>query len=264
MVLISGNYYKNGLIQSRYWVIVIKMVLIWNYFTDGIRNRNTKRQKQNNILSIEKGFESQLYQGPFEKCFTGRERKYIKDDYLNREEVLEYILYKVLHTSFYEFTVPDACATALDEFKTMNNPVKQFLDEILPELTWDFVPQVFLYDLYKSWMKDANPSEHPIGKKSFYEGIRRLLRHCPEWVVHTVRQPIGNKLAVPEPLIAEYNLISWMNPHYSGKDLNKICIPNTLSIKGCAGGKTYAIERVAVVGTIASGNSEEDGMVSGD
>ena len=34
---------------------------------------------------------------PFTKCFTGKERKYIKHDYLHRTEVLEYVLYKVLN-----------------------------------------------------------------------------------------------------------------------------------------------------------------------
>ena len=33
---------------------------------------------------------------PFTKCFTGAERKYIKDDYLKRKEVVEYVMYKVL------------------------------------------------------------------------------------------------------------------------------------------------------------------------
>lgn len=33
---------------------------------------------------------------PFNKCYTGSERKYIKDDYLKRREVLEYVLYRVL------------------------------------------------------------------------------------------------------------------------------------------------------------------------
>ena len=34
---------------------------------------------------------------PFTKCFTGAERKYIKDDYLKRKEVVEYVMYKVLN-----------------------------------------------------------------------------------------------------------------------------------------------------------------------
>ena len=39
---------------------------------------------------------------PFTKCFTGKERKYIKNDYLQRPEVLEYVMYKVLNMNYYE------------------------------------------------------------------------------------------------------------------------------------------------------------------
>ena len=38
---------------------------------------------------------------PFTKCFTGAERKYIKDDYLKRKEVVEYVMYKVLNMNYY-------------------------------------------------------------------------------------------------------------------------------------------------------------------
>ena len=38
---------------------------------------------------------------PFEKRFEGCERKYIKDDYLNRQDVLEYVLYRVLAENGY-------------------------------------------------------------------------------------------------------------------------------------------------------------------
>ena len=53
---------------------------------------------------------------PFTKCFTGAERKYIKDDYLKRKEVVEYVMYKVLNMNYYEFDVPEACKTALEEY----------------------------------------------------------------------------------------------------------------------------------------------------
>lgn len=86
---------------------------------------------------------------PFTKCFTGAERKYIKDDYLKRKEVVEYVMYKVLNMNYYEFDVPEACKTALEEYKEFNDPVRQFMAEIMPELQWDFVPFTFLYDLYK-------------------------------------------------------------------------------------------------------------------
>ena len=51
---------------------------------------------------------------PFDKCFTGRERKYIKEDYLHRSEVLEYVLYKVLNMTFYTLSAHDSCRNALE------------------------------------------------------------------------------------------------------------------------------------------------------
>ena len=44
---------------------------------------------------------------PFEKRFEGCERKYIKGDYLNRPEVLEYVLHRILaKTDYYELDAP--------------------------------------------------------------------------------------------------------------------------------------------------------------
>lgn len=42
----------------------------------------------------------------FDKCFTGHAKKYIKDDYLNRKEVLEYALFRVLNMTYYELSEP--------------------------------------------------------------------------------------------------------------------------------------------------------------
>lgn len=60
---------------------------------------------------------------PFTKCFTGQERKYIKNDYLNRKEVLEYVLYRVLHMDYYEFNNPSVCQELLNEYKEYNDPI---------------------------------------------------------------------------------------------------------------------------------------------
>lgn len=70
---------------------------------------------------------------PFEKRFEGSERKYIKDDYLKRKDVLEYVLYHLLaETDYYELDEPQACAALLDEFREVNDPVRQFLGDVLP------------------------------------------------------------------------------------------------------------------------------------
>ena len=69
---------------------------------------------------------------PFTKCFTGVERKYIKQDYLHRQDVLEYVLHKVLHMDYYELDVPASCQQALNEYKEFNDPVRQFVSDIFP------------------------------------------------------------------------------------------------------------------------------------
>src|SRR5699024_5398232 len=88
---------------------------------------------------------------PFLKCFTGKERKYIKHDYLHRKDVLEYVLWRVLNMDYYTLSEPEACRLALEEYKEYNDPIRQFIDEILPECKWNLLPYAFLYDLYKSW-----------------------------------------------------------------------------------------------------------------
>lgn len=118
---------------------------------------------------------------PFTKCFTGAERKYIKDDYLKRKEVVEYVMYKVLNMNYYEFDVPEACKTALEEYKEFNDPVRQFMAEIMPELQWDFVPFTFLYDLYKEWYKKYVGKQEVKSLQVFIKDVLNLLKDYPDW-----------------------------------------------------------------------------------
>ena len=71
---------------------------------------------------------------PMNKSFEGRERKYIKSDYLNRRDVLEYVLYHVLaETDYYELDEPKACRELLADFKGYNDAVRQFLNDMMPK-----------------------------------------------------------------------------------------------------------------------------------
>ena len=164
---------------------------------------------------------------PFDKCFTGRERKYIKKDYLHRPEVLEYVLYKVLHMNFYTLSEPAACTLALEEYKEFNDPVRQFLDEILPEAKWDLLPFSFLYDLYKSWFRKNSPNGSVQGKNTFITDVCNMLGSYPEWICQGRTTPIrpGHRMDAPEYLIKEYDLKDWYNPVYTGGDIDKLCSP---------------------------------------
>lgn len=168
---------------------------------------------------------------PFDKCFTGRERKYIKDDYLARPDVLEYVLHKVLHTYYYELSEPQACKAVLRVYKEFNDPVRQFAEEILPQCKWDLIPFRFLYDLYKSWFKRNSPSGSTQGKNTFLADLQAILSNFPEWEYklgsdgRPAKVRCAHRMDEPEPLIVEYDLVSWKNPRYTGGDIEQICRP---------------------------------------
>lgn len=144
---------------------------------------------------------------PFTQCFTGMERKYIKDDYLNRPEVLEYVLWKVLNMNYYQLSEPEACKAALDEYKTSNDPLAQFLEEILPQLVWDLIPLEFIYDLYRNWLRRNNPSGTALGKNIFAKELFEQIKLYPDWAYDRdkIHKP-GHLMDCPEPLIREYSM----------------------------------------------------------
>lgn len=164
---------------------------------------------------------------PFEKCFTGQERKYIKDDYLNRKEVLEYVVYRVLMLmpDYYEFDNVYACQKMLMQYKEFNDPIREFLNEMLPVFQWDLVPYAFLFDLYKAWRMKNYPASKTIGRNTFNKKIRQLLANDPTWEPLKNSVKPGTMMDKPEYLIVEWNLCDWQAPLYTGADINRKCRP---------------------------------------
>ncbi len=158
---------------------------------------------------------------PWSKSFTDRERKYIKDDYLQRPEVLQYILRRVLDhdltPEYHELPIPAVCAKLLNEFSEGNDPLKQFWTEMHYEVQWDFLPYSFLYDLYKAWMQRKHSTSKPLSIRKFESAFRALIDSAwaSEWTYPRdepmKRQRPGMRMSLPEPLIVEYNLEPWLN-----------------------------------------------------
>ena len=174
---------------------------------------------------------------PFEKCFTGVERKYIKADYLKRQDVLEYVLFRVLNMNYDQLSEPDACNLALEEYKTYNDPIRDFLDDILPQATWDLLPFTFLYDLYLKWLKATAPQAKPVSRNRFISDLPERLAGQPEWAMPgkdkngKIRQVrTGARMNEPEPLIDKYELESWYSKTYQGPDMKRRCkiVPSPL------------------------------------
>lgn len=169
---------------------------------------------------------------PFLKSFTNNgERKYIKDDYINRSDVLEYVLYKALHTVFDEFITPDVSADLLDDYMESNDPVREFWNEYKDRFVWDLLPNPFLYSCYKSWYNMNNPSGRVMSNRSFLDSLRIVItsqgdmwedRSTSEHNVASSGRMVGD-----EPIISELDMVRpdrngtpspWGNNSYTGSD----------------------------------------------
>lgn len=165
---------------------------------------------------------------PFNKCFTGQERKYIKADYLHRREVLEYVMYKVLNMNYYTLSEPAACKAVLAEYKEFNDPVRAFWEDMADRFTWDLVPFEFAYDLYKAWIAKNSPCGNIQGRNTFIKDLTNVVfSTSQDWTVNRNKTPVRpqGKMDWPEPLISEYELKDWLNPMYTGGNLNQRCLP---------------------------------------
>ncbi|MGW3197113.1 DNA primase family protein [Streptomyces sp. NPDC001118] len=167
---------------------------------------------------------------PFTKSFTGAEKMYIRDDYLQRREVLEYVFWYAINRAgasspgdYYVLSEPVGTKVVLAEYKEANDPVRDFWGEFRSRLVWDLAPFTFLYDLYKAWFADVSPSGSPVSNKQFITDLVAIVRpdalwHCPD--KNRKIRP-GQMMHTPEVLIAEYELKKWMHPSYTGSDPKK-------------------------------------------
>lgn len=166
---------------------------------------------------------------PFEKTFKGEERKYIKNDYLHRPEVLEYVVWRVMNLpDYYELPEPEACAGLLAEYKEYNDPVLQFVYDVFPNFVWEKVPQSFVYDLYLKWCLKNNPSGKLSGKHAVMDKIKGYVNtYYPDtWRFTKDNTSINkNDNLEPELMIADYGLEDWRSKTYKGTDPAKISMP---------------------------------------
>lgn len=166
---------------------------------------------------------------PMEKRFEGVERKYIKNDYLYRKDVLEYVLFHVLaETNYYSLSEPEACRKVLEDYKEFNDPVRQFFMELEENASWDLLPYKFIYDLYRHWFQQNMPSGKPLGRNGFLKELRVLASTSDVFYIPdgdaTVRS--DGRMDYPEPLILEYGVTEWMNQQYRGSDTGRMCMPD--------------------------------------
>ena len=164
-------------------------------------------------------FRRRLHIIPFENCFTGAEKRYIKDRLIYRTDVLEYILKMVLVDMEYreQFTETAATKKALESYVKTSNSVVSFLQEILPECKWDLLPATdFLYSAFKSWYREVSPSGKVIGRNDFIDSVKEFVATDEnmklewEWTDST-RSKGYIDCDKKEPLLDRYDLTAFMD-----------------------------------------------------
>lgn len=173
---------------------------------------------------------------PFDKSFTGAERKYIKQDYMHRTEVLEYVLYRVLSGNFYELSEPATVRAALHQYKIENDPVRAFAEEFLDRVVWDLLPWRFLYALYRAWLTKDQPSNPPLGYNKFIKHLTLILQEAVGegegygWFVTPAAVRTKNRILGEEPLAVEYNLDQWFDIQPVNGSIRKVGTPHNIPI----------------------------------
>lgn len=173
---------------------------------------------------------------PFDKSFTGAERKYIKQDYMHRTEVLEYVLHRVLSGNFYELSEPAAVKATLHQYKIENDPVRAFAEEFLDRMVWDLLPWRFLYALYRAWLTKDQPSNPPLGYNKFIKHLTLILQEAVGegegygWFVTPAAVRTKNRILGEEPLAVEYNLDQWFDIQPVNGSIRKVGTPHNIPI----------------------------------
>lgn len=162
---------------------------------------------------------------PMVKNFTGVENADIRDKHLQDPTVLAYVLKRALQMTHSKFDVPLVSQQASERWFKSNNKVIGWWMEYEDQFAWDLLPWAFLYDAYKAWYSNVEPSGTVEGLNQFTESLREHLRDSTDWSATLSSVRPGTRMANPERMIDDFKLTQWMNPTYSGTDPDKRCMP---------------------------------------
>lgn len=217
----------------------------WRGLDIQCQNSTTQRTKDRS-----ESFYRRLLLVPFPKWFGSSERRYIKQDYLARPEVLRYVLRRALSMDHEVLSVPDVCRQALDDYRGDNNMLLTFWLEHEKSFVWDLLPFRFLHALYCAWFRRVNPSGHPESQTALTAFLRVHLAGSTTWQPMRGDVRPGTMMDAPEMLIAEFELTDWMNSTYTGSDPLKRCLVHPLK------GNYKGIRRLPQTGTAPANGAD--------
>lgn len=106
--------------------------------------------------------------------------------------------------------------TAMKE-KRAYDLVRDFMDDILPQIEVDAVPNAYLYALYCCWMEKNNPESEKfiLGKNNFLKAVRKLIGFFPAWHIPVNQFRVLNYLDRSEKTLFRFKIEDWMQDSYA-------------------------------------------------
>lgn len=143
---------------------------------------------------------------PFNAHFEGTgDNSKIKSDYIKRDEVREFFVNRAIKINFDKFTIPKVSKELLEKFKTENDTVKMFLEDVLIKSPQAKVLTKEWYGYYCKWSED-NGFKKPLTQPNFTSQLTQLLNTGGTVEKLTPRQwdEIAKAKDQREELIAKY------------------------------------------------------------
>lgn len=116
---------------------------------------------------------------PFDADFTGKENTRIKDEFIYKKEVLEYILKTAIELDFAKFIQPLRVQRELEEYKRENDYIREFIEDIYIPNKYhelDNIPQSFIKERLSVYV-EVNRLNVRVGKNyidSFIQTLEEL------------------------------------------------------------------------------------------
>ena len=150
---------------------------------------------------------------PFTKVFKGKPNKAIKDDYINRKEVLEYLTRLALETPTKDIT-PEKSKEILQEYHEDNNPVIAFVSSFFTdELSSEFLPNSFVFHNWKGFTEYYGVKLH----KTEMGLHREIKSNLPSWIT-TGQKVIPSGRQLHSGFYPHEDTASYAHPYFNGRE----------------------------------------------
>ncbi|WP_051912607.1 DNA primase family protein [Carnobacterium funditum] len=110
----------------------------------------------------------------FKQAFKGEGDNWsIKNDYIKRKDVLEYVLQKAINIDFEKFILPASSEQLMNQYKIDNDPIRDFKVSVFDQFTSTRIPLYLLYQYYLDFCEE-NKYKY-MTSRNFINSLERVL-----------------------------------------------------------------------------------------